>query len=73
MRYQKIDSLMHYVLVAQDEAAVEVFTRESGGGWHYDAVSGISSTIRLSHHIDLEIPLVDLYQRVIFATTLAEC
>jgi Uma2 family endonuclease len=65
MRYQKIDSLMHYVLIAQDEAAIEVFTREAGGGWHYDAVSGLSTVIRLSH-LDLEIPLVDLYQRVIF-------
>ena len=71
MRYQKIDSLMHYVLIAQDEPGIEIFTRETGGGWHYEAVSGLSSIIRLSH-LDLQISLDDLYQRVTFPTLQAE-
>ena len=65
MRYQQIESLMHYVLISQSSATVEVFTRESEGGWHYEVATGLDSILNLSH-LDVKIALSVLYERVIF-------
>jgi Uma2 family endonuclease len=63
IRYQMLPSLMHYVLVSQDEPRVDVYTRESDGGWHYDVLIGFDSVLHLSH-INGEVPLADIYKRV---------
>jgi Uma2 family endonuclease len=66
MRYQQIGSLMHYVLISQSSATVELFTRETAGGWHYQVVSGADGTLNLSH-LDINVSLSDIYERVVFS------
>ncbi len=65
MRYQQIASLKHYVLIAQDTPSVAVYTREPGGGWHYDVATGRDGIAVLSY-LDLSIALSEIYKRVEF-------
>jgi Uma2 family endonuclease len=46
-QYQTIASLKHFVLVAQSERRVEVYTRE-GGGWQLAVVEPPDDTVALS-------------------------
>jgi Uma2 family endonuclease len=38
LAYQSLPSLRHYLLVAQDRAQVEVYSRGEGAGWVYEVV-----------------------------------
>lgn len=55
--YQRIPSLRHYVLVAQDRANVEVFTR-TDLGWHY--ASHAEGAIRFSA-LDAVVSVDEIY------------
>ena len=63
--YQQIPSLIHYVLVFQDEARVEVFSRESDGGWHYEVATDLDSSINLTA-VNCQIGLASIYDRLAF-------
>ena len=65
MKYQHIESLQHYVMISQTEPVAEVYTRADEGEWHYKAVSGLDSSVHLSH-LDLTLALSDIYKRVEF-------
>lgn len=45
--YQKLPSLRVYVLVAQDRARVEIYTRQDGGFWRYEAFEGPEALVAL--------------------------
>lgn len=45
--YQKLPSLRVYVLVAQDRPRVEVYTRQDGGFWRYEAFEGPEAQVAL--------------------------
>jgi Uma2 family endonuclease len=62
--YRTLDSLREYVLVAQEEVRVEVFTRQDGGHWLLSEASRIDETIPLAS-IGCELRLADVYDRVI--------
>jgi Uma2 family endonuclease len=64
IRYQQIQSLMHYVLIAQDRPRIEIFTRD-GESWRYIVHATLDDYIDLSH-IDRKLPFAALYQRVNF-------
>jgi len=67
MRYQLLPSLMHYMLVSQDKAQVELFTRETTG-WHYAVHTGLDAVVDLVH-IDCRLTLASIYERVNFEST----
>jgi Uma2 family endonuclease len=62
--YRTIESLRHYVLVAQDRMNVDVFTPENGR-WVMTSANSAGATVRLEA-IGCEIPLGELYEKVIF-------
>ena len=45
--YQTLESLSTYVLIAQDLARVEVFTRIEGGDWRLSTFHGLDTVVRL--------------------------
>lgn len=45
--YQKLASLRAYVLVAQDRVRIEVYTRQDGGFWRYEAFEGPEALVAL--------------------------
>jgi len=64
-RYQKIESLQEYLLVAQDEAWVERYRRQPDGTWQYLAIIGLDSTVELTS-INATPTLADIYENVTF-------
>jgi len=64
--YRTLDSLREYVLVAQEEVRVEVFTRREDGHWLLSEASRLDEAIPLAS-IGCELRLTDVYDRVISA------
>lgn len=64
MHYRTLDSLAELVLVAQDEARVERFTRQGDGRWLLSEAEGPSGVLSLPA-IGCEIPLPEIYDRVL--------
>jgi Uma2 family endonuclease len=62
--YQRIASLMEYVLVSQERPRVEQFLRQPDGRWLYSETSDHGS-IKLTS-IDCELSLSDMYDKVEF-------
>jgi Uma2 family endonuclease len=66
LRYRThLDSLQHYVLVAQDFPLVEVYTRQPGAGWLLTEAGGLEGAVALPA-IDCRLALAEVYDRVTF-------
>ncbi len=65
--YQKIPSLGHYVLIAQDEPAVEVATRADDGSWRSVLHEGLDARLQLDT-LGVELGLAEIFARVSFAS-----
>jgi Uma2 family endonuclease len=63
--YQTLESLQMYLLVEQDRAQVELYTRRSEG-WLYTRYTGLESTAALPA-LEISLPLAALYDKVDFA------
>jgi len=63
--YQKIPSLVEYVLMAQDEAVVERFIRQSDGSWGLVSFVGLDAELAFTS-VPVRIPLVEIYAGVAF-------
>ena len=61
--YRKIESLMEYILVAQDQYRIEQYLRQSDGRWIFTEIAGVDTTLVLSS-IGCEIPLNEIYHLV---------
>ena len=57
--YQTIPALTDYLLVAQDEVRVQLYTRHEDH-WHYRDISGLSSTVHLPS-VETTLDLSDIY------------
>ncbi len=64
-RYRRIPSLQHYVLVAQDSAWVEVYSRQ-GDMWVYSDAEGLDASVYLAA-IDCTMALSEVYAKVTFS------
>ena len=60
--YQCLESLQEYVLLSQSEVKVEVYRRDSDGGWLVQCL-GVGDSLHLQS-IDLAIALSDIYEDV---------
>lgn len=63
--YQTLPSLHEYVLVAQDEPAVERYTRGPAGEWTRADFVGLDATIELAS-AQVRLPMADVYRGVTF-------
>lgn len=61
--YQELESLQEYILVSQDKAKVEQFTRQNDGSWKYRTTIGLKSNVKFTS-IEIELMLDEIYQRV---------
>jgi Uma2 family endonuclease len=62
--YRRIESLKEYVLVSQDTAHIERYTKREEG-WVLSDTDGLDAILSLAS-INCEIPLADIYDRVAF-------
>jgi Uma2 family endonuclease len=65
LHYQQIPSLREYLLVAQDEPRVELYTRGEDSAWTYKLAAGADATLFLAT-IDCSVALADIYRDVTF-------
>ena len=64
--YSALETLRHYVLVAQDEHHVEVRSRGEGGGpdWRFEFVYGTDTSVQLPA-LGIALPMRELYRGVV--------
>ena len=65
LAYQTIPSLKSYVLISQQSASVEVFSRSANNAWRYAAYLGLDAIVPLGLH-GVELPLAELYEGMTF-------
>jgi Uma2 family endonuclease len=66
-RYQTWNpTLCDYLLVSQDQAQVEHFSRQPGGKWFYERFVGLEAAVVVAS-IECVLKLADVYDRVVFA------
>ena len=58
-----IPSLTDYVLISQDTAQIDHYTRAEGGRWIYQRVAGLDGEMTIPS-IDCTLPLVEIYNGV---------
>lgn len=61
----RADSLREYILINQDEARAESFTRQPDGSWVRRLFTGLEAKLSIES-IEVELPLADIYDRVEF-------
>ncbi len=66
--YRTIPSLYEYVLVSQDTARIEVYSRPAGSGdatrWIYEVAEG-AAEIAFLRSVSVTLPLLDIYRKVV--------
>ncbi|MGI9035512.1 MAG: Uma2 family endonuclease [Pyrinomonadaceae bacterium] len=67
--YQTLETLQEYVLVSQDKAQVEQFTRQTDESWKYQATIGLKSDVEFTS-IETKLTLDEIYQRIEFEENL---
>jgi Uma2 family endonuclease len=65
LRYQRIQSLREYVLIAQDAPFIERFSRQPDGQWLWSATENLDESIALLS-IDCTLALADVYAKIVF-------
>ncbi len=63
--YQTLDSLAVYVLVAQDRAHVESYTRQADGTWEHTIAEGLDAEVELEA-VGCRLRLARIYARIGF-------
>jgi Uma2 family endonuclease len=63
--YQQLPSMQEYILVSQDEAVVERFTRQADGSWSLVSFVGLEAVLTLNS-VPVLVPLADIYAGVAF-------
>ncbi|MES2790893.1 MAG: Uma2 family endonuclease [Planctomycetota bacterium] len=63
--YKTIASLEEYLLISQQDAIVERFSREIDGRWKSERFTGLNSVVKLGS-LGWDLPLVDLYADIDF-------
>jgi Uma2 family endonuclease len=61
--YFRLASLRDYVMIAQNRARVEHFSRQDDGKWLFEVLENLADVLVLSS-IGCQIPLKDIYARV---------
>lgn len=65
VRYQRLESFTDYVLVDTERMRVEHHVRQDAGGWLYREYHEPADTLKLAG-IGVELPLAEIYERVVF-------
>ena len=64
--YQRLASLRHYVLIAQDAPRAEIYSR-TGQSWRFEEIDGIATALPLEA-LAITLPLTEIYDGLSFPT-----
>ena len=62
--YQRLESLRHYVLIAQDAPRVEIYSR-TGPSWRFEEIEGLDAALPLDA-LAITLPLTEIYDGLSF-------
>jgi Uma2 family endonuclease len=62
--YQRLTSLRHYVLIAQDAPRIEAYTR-GRRGWRFEELEGLEAVLAFDA-FGIELPLAEIYEGLSF-------
>jgi len=62
-QYRKLESLIEYLLIAQDKPHVEHYVRQPDGLWLFSDVSGLDGVVQLPS-IECSLALAEVYDKV---------
>lgn len=65
-QYRAIAELRHYLLLNQDRAHAELFSRRDDGAWELREATGMDTAIQLTD-MDVVLPLAEIYRNVDFS------
>ena len=68
LRYQRIQTLSDYLLVAQDETRIEHFVRKPNGHWDWSCATGSNDLIQIAS-IGCEFRMGEVYDNVVFSVS----
>lgn len=63
LAYRTLETLREYVLVSQNKALVEQYTKNADGNWIHKAPIGLNSKVYFES-LEVELTLEEIYQRV---------
>jgi Uma2 family endonuclease len=66
-----LPTLMHYLLVAQDQPRIDHYARDAGGLWTLRMVAGITERLDIAP-LGWTVPLAESYERVVFPPASAD-
>jgi Uma2 family endonuclease len=66
--YQRLSSLRHYVLIAQDAPRIEAYTRRKRG-WRFEEIEGLDALLVLEAFA-IDLPLAEVYDGLSFPAPL---
>ena len=69
-RYQRLESLVDYVLVSSEQMRVEHFVRQGDGSWQYKEYHQPDDRLPLVS-VACELPLAEIYERVAFPDSIS--
>lgn len=61
IRYQKIESLQHYLTVEPEKTLVECYTKQADGSWQVETFTHFSEIITLTA-LNIQLPLSNIYE-----------
>jgi Uma2 family endonuclease len=61
IRYQKIESLKHYLTVEPEKTLVECYTKQADGSWEVETFTHVSDVIPLTA-LNIQLPLSEIYE-----------
>jgi Uma2 family endonuclease len=64
-RYQQVESVQTYLLIAQETARLEQYVRQPDQRWLYSLHEGLESVVALPT-FDCNLPLAEVYENVVF-------
>ena len=62
-RYRRIESLVEYLLVAQDRPHIEHYVRQASGRWLLSEANGLDNSLHLNS-IGCDLSLADVYEKL---------
>lgn len=63
--YKSLSSLQDYMLISQEQPAVECFSRQQDGQWVHALAIGLDSSIHIPA-LDASLTLADIYEQIVF-------
>ncbi len=66
LRYQQLESLVDYLLVAQNTPRIERFTRQADDRWLYSITADLTNSVHLDS-INCNLRLSEIFDRIVFS------